>query len=71
MNTTKLKIDVGEMLKIYDRLAEIDAHKLSEIELIMDGEVIEISQDDINNWPHIGLSTNCYIKSRNFSKEIK
>lgn len=67
----KLTVNVNEFLKIYEQIEQINARKLSEIELIFDGEIVDITQKDIDNWQFIGLNTADYIRNRNFSKEIK
>ena len=64
----KTRIDVEEIIKLKNRIIEIDKLKLENIDFYENDVKIEIYQSLLDSWEYIGLS-NTYFIHTNYYKQ--
>lgn len=58
-----MKVEIEEILKLKERLKEINSENLSEITFTLNGEDVEIDPKNINEFRFVGLSNVDFITS--------
>ena len=69
MDGNQVRVDIEEVRSLLNRLAEIDAIPLAQMDLFENGQQIELTPKVIEDWRFVGMTNRAFIEMEFWNAE--